>query len=443
MVDAVSLPVPVVFLLEDLEFGGTQTQTLELASRLDRTRFTPTLVTLRAGSGALAAKAVASGLPWLPLTADEALHLPRSLHALWRYLARERPPLLQLLTVLPNIWGRVFGRCLGLPGIIGCCRGEAAVRGQHERFLGRIPAAHVANAGSIRDLLITGARVPAGQVFYIPNGVDTDYFIPAEKEGGRDSAPADCDRSPSGTAASSARECDSIQGVKGPVGPLRGAGGRGHRLCAEPQAAGGGPQWEFAADGILAGSASGGMVVVCIARLVPVKNHRLLLDAFARVLPSFPDASLLLVGEGECKAELQQRAAADDLRGRVLFHPGVTDVRPFLHRAGLFVLSSDHEGTPNALLEAMACGLPVVATEAGGCVEAIEHERSGLLVPRRDAPALAGAMARLLGDAAERAAFGRAARARVVAVYSMRAMVGAHEAIYERLLRGAARQGRA
>ncbi|MDL2290956.1 glycosyltransferase [Desulfovibrio sp. OttesenSCG-928-F20] len=365
MIDVPSFPVPVVFLLEDLDFGGTQTQTLELASRLDRTRFEPRLVTLRTGARDLAAKAAAYDLPWLPLTSDEKLNLPRTLYALWRYLARKRPPLLQLLTVLPNIWGRIFGRCLRLQGIIGCCRGLAAVRGQHERLLGRIPGAHVANAGAISELLINWAQVPAKQVFFIPNGVNTDYFTPALTD-------------------------------------------------QEPD----------------------GNLVLCIARLAPVKNHRLLLDAFALVLPLFPEASLLLVGEGECRADLEQRAAAEDLRGRVFFHSGAADVRPFLHRAGVFVLSSDQEGTPNALLEAMACGLPVVATRTGGCVEAIEHERSGLLVPCNDAPALAGAIARLLGDAGQRAAFGRAARARIIDAYSMQNMVREHEKIYERLLQG-------
>lgn len=358
-------PLPVTFLLEDLDFGGTQGQTLELAARLDRERFCPRLVTLRKGNMDFAGKAEALALPWLSLTDYAGEFRPLcSLPALLRHLRLERPPLLQLLTVLPNIWGRVMGAALRLPGIIGCCRGEAAVKGQHERFLGAIPDALIANSRSIAERLAVEAKVGPEKIFFIANGLDMDFFAPAP-------SPA---QSPD---------------------------------------------------------------MVCVARLVPAKNHALLLQAFARVLSSMPEARLHLVGEGCCEADLRRLAAELDLSRSLFFHRPLADVRPFLHKARIFVLASDHEGTPNALLEAMACALPVAATAVGGNTEAVEHGKSGLLTPAGDVEALARAMLDLLRHPEQGLAFGLAGRQRVLQNYSMSAMVRAHEELYDFVLKKA------
>lgn len=348
-------------LLEDLEFGGTQRQTLELASRLDRERFAPRLVTLRRGPMDLEDRARSLGLSLHVLSDRDSFAPLDVLPALWRYLGRERPPLLHLLTALPNIWGRVLGCGLRLPGIIASCRGLASVRNQHERWLKNLARVHICNAKAIRDALVHRAGLPGERVVNIPNGIAVDLFQPAGTE---PDAPA----------------------------------------------------------------------LLCVARLARVKNHPMLLRAFAKVLASFPEASLHLLGEGEDKDAIRELASASDLRGRVLFHPGTEDVLPFLHRARIFVLASDYEGTPNALLEAMACALPVIATRTGGNAEAVQHEQTGLLVPCGDAEAMAQAMLRLLRRSEERSAFGRAGRDRVLLRYSMDAMVRAHEAVYERVL---------
>ncbi len=359
--------VPVIFLLEELDFGGTQTQTLELAARLDRTRFSPKLVMLCRGRMDLWDRARARGLECLALTDDAVFKPWRALPALWRYLAAERPRFLHLSTALPNIWGRIMGRCLDLPAIVANCRGDGALVRQHELLIWRLAGAHVCNSLSLRDRLQRRIRVPEERVFYIPNGVDTDFFHPAGEA---------------------------------PDGP------------------------------------SGEPSLLCIARMAPDKNHPLLLRAFARVLRQCPDAILHLVGEGREKARVQSLAAAPELRGRVRFHPGNADVRPLLHKAQVFVLASDYEGMPNVLLEAMACGLPVAATRAGGVPELVIHEQTGLLADCGDEAGLAGAMARLLANPDERTAFGRAGRERALARHSLRAMVKAHEDVYEFVLRG-------
>jgi glycosyltransferase involved in cell wall biosynthesis len=369
-------PVPLLLLLEDLEFGGTQRQALELASRLDKTRFAPRLVTLRAGSGDLLPEAAARGLSVRSLTNSTDFVVSRALPALWNYLARERPPLAQLMTVLPNIWGRIFARLLRLPAIIACCRGQAAVGDQHERLLHRLADIHIGNARSICRALQHTIHIPENKVVYIPNGVDADFFRPPDADFFR---PHDVEA----------------------CAPL----------TANP------------------------VCVLCVARLVPAKNHALLIEAFARVLRDRPDAELHLVGDGSCREAILGQSRTPPLRGKVFLHGNSGEVRAWLHKARLFVLASDHEGTPNAVLEAMSCALPVLATNVGGNAEAVLHEKTGLLTPARDAGALARGMLRLLNDAGERLRFGRAGRQRVLESYSLRTMVEKHEEVYERVLR--------
>jgi glycosyltransferase involved in cell wall biosynthesis len=151
--------------------------------------------------------------------------------------------------------------------------------------------------------------------------------------------------------------------------------------------------------------------VTAVGRLGPEKGFDVLLRAFARLAPECPDWSLVIWGEGPKRAELE--ALRDDLGlgGRVRL-PGVT-ATPGDWRAetGLFVLSSRYEGFPNALAEAMAAGLPVVAADCrAGPREMVDDGRTGLLVPPDDPIALAEAMRRLMVDASLRTRLGTDAR---------------------------------
>jgi len=110
------------------------------------------------------------------------------------------------------------------------------------------------------------------------------------------------------------------------------------------------------------------------------------------------DVQLVLVGDGPERSNLVRAAAAARVPAPVIFAGHQRDVRPFYGMADLFVLPSHSEGSPNVLLEAMAAGVPVVATAAGGVPEMTESEETALLVPPSDPEALAGAMIRLLAD---------------------------------------------
>jgi glycosyltransferase involved in cell wall biosynthesis len=181
--------------------------------------------------------------------------------------------------------------------------------------------------------------------------------------------------------------------------------------------------------------------LVCVGRLDRLKGHDTLLEAFVLVVAEQPRATLRLVGDGPRRAALEAQVARHGLGHHVTFTGSAGDVRPFLHGADVFVLASDTEGLPGAVLEAMACGLPVVATDVGGTSHAVLDGDTGLLVAPHDPSALARAVCRLLADRGAAQAMGHRGRARAVEQFSVSATVGHADALYERLISIRAAEG--
>jgi L-malate glycosyltransferase len=141
-------------------------------------------------------------------------------------------------------------------------------------------------------------------------------------------------------------------------------------------------------------------LIVTIANMHnAAKGHRELLDAIARVRSRNPNAKFVLVGDGEERFKIEEAAEDLGVRDTVLFLGQRADIPELLACCDVFVLPSRAEGLPNSLLEAMAAGLPVIATAVGGVPEVIENGVSGLLVPPGDSASLADAVLRVLHDA--------------------------------------------
>src|SRR5262249_35846914 len=143
-----------------------------------------------------------------------------------------------------------------------------------------------------------------------------------------------------------------------------------------------------------------------------------------------PQLRLFIAGDGPCRQALEQRAAAADLHDAVRFLGEISDVPGLLAQASLFVLSSVTEGISLTLLEAMARGLPVVATRVGGNGEVVVDGETGRLVPPRQPALLARTLVDLLRDPATLARFGAAGRSRVERHFDIRRMVAAYEDLY-------------
>lgn len=140
--------------------------------------------------------------------------------------------------------------------------------------------------------------------------------------------------------------------------------------------------------------------IVSVGRLFPQKNHELLIKAFAKVADFYPNENLYIYGEGPLRKDLQDLIAKLDLQNRVFLPGSITDVNEKLSKAKLFVLSSDYEGMPNGLMEAMACGVPVISTDCpcGGPRYLLGKNEYGLLAPCNSVEKLAEAVSDMLSD---------------------------------------------
>ena len=175
-------------------------------------------------------------------------------------------------------------------------------------------------------------------------------------------------------------------------------------------------------------------LIAVVATLKEQKGHRYLIDAMASIVPRHLDLHVLFVGDGDLREELQVQVKRLNLGDHIHFLGNRSDVPELLAASDFFVLPSLQEGLSMALLEAMATGLPIVASEVSGTVQVMIPNQTGILVPPGDTRRLAQAIERLLSDAVQAQAMGAAARRRVETNFSARKQAGEYLALYRRLL---------
>lgn len=372
--------IGILHLITELSAGGAQTALLRLLTGLDRSRFSPAVACLYNGDGAAAQHIRALGVPVTDLGMTAKWRWD-ALGRLYGLLRRERPAILHTWMFHANFPGRVVGRLAQVPIVVTSRRNTnvgGMLRELLNRWTARLDDKVIAVCEMARQLEIERARVPPDKVVTIYNGVDTGQFA-----------------APDAPAVARSRMALGI-----PAGvPLVGAVGRLHRQ----------------------------------------KGFADLITALAQVREHFPAVRLLLVGDGELRGDLEARAQSLGLSRVVRFAGPRTDVPAILAGLDLFVLPSLWEGLPNVVLEAMAAGLPVVATAVGGTPEVVVDGISGLLVPPRDPAALAEALVLLLRDSGLRRKMAQAGRERVEQCFSVEQMVRKTEDLYETLLNSASR----
>lgn len=172
-----------------------------------------------------------------------------------------------------------------------------------------------------------------------------------------------------------------------------------------------------------------------IARLSPVKGHRFLLEAMAQVIKDFPDATLMVFGEGKIKYELIKQTEKLKIKDHVLFLPAVSNTAEVLQEIDIFVMPSLKEGLGISILEAQACGIPVVATCVGGIPEVIKHEVTGLLVPAQNSAALAAAIMKIMQNKELSIKLSEQAKQDVEKKFNLGQMVDKVEQVYKTVVK--------
>jgi glycosyltransferase involved in cell wall biosynthesis len=182
------------------------------------------------------------------------------------------------------------------------------------------------------------------------------------------------------------------------------------------------------------------VVVGAIGRLEAEKNYPLLIRAVADLAAAIPQLRLVVGGEGSQRPHLEALIQSLGLAARCRLLGLVDDIVAFHHALDMFVMCSNNEGSPNAILEAMAMETPIIATTVGGVADLVEHGTEGLLVPRGDRAALSAAMRKTAGSAQRAAERARAARAKVERDLSFERRMDRVERVYEQLVATARRR---
>lgn len=366
----------VLFVLDNFQVGGTEMNAVRTAERLDRQSVDLRVVAFQR-DGPLLERYHRAGIPvrYLPI---RSLHHPGTVMAglqLARLIRRERIQIVHAHDRYSNIVAAPFARLRTRAAVIASRRWWTATprpgMSAANRLAYRFAHRVLANSPAVGALLADTEGVPASRIVVIPNFVDESAFDP----------PSDL----------------FVRRMRDELG--------------------------IPADA---------PVVGIVANLTPVKNHRLLLAAIARIAPRWPALRVVLVGDGNCRSLLAAQAEALGIAGQVIF-AGTHPHQPSLHHLfDVSVLTSVSEGFPNSIVEAMAAGRPVVATAVGGVVDALEGG-TGVLVPSEHVAQLAEEIDALLSDPARRRALGEAARARAVSHYSAARVIGQLEQLYDSL----------
>ncbi len=371
----------VVLVIDDLGYGGAERQVVELANSMDPARFEVHVCSL-SDNVPLAQELTGAGCR-LHVIARKNRFDPTIVLRLAGFLRAARADIVHGYLFGTEIICRLAGRIARTPLVIGSERNaNYSIRRHHIlglRLTGRCVDAIIANshAGAESNARVFGQ--PLSKYRVVHNGVDTDRFKPAD--------------------STLLREQLSIS--------------------------------------------SGCPVVGAFANFKKQKNHAMLFRAFRYVLDSIPDARLLLVGERpvDSRGRLDSyRTQLDDLveeleiGRRCLFLGHRNDVERLYPVCDITVLASLHEGTPNVLLESMACGVPVVATNVCDNAYVVREGEVGYLVSVGDEMGMAQRIKSLIGDAALRQAMGRRACSWVTAEFSTKQLAERTEAVYVELL---------
>lgn len=364
-------PRTVAHVVQNLDVGGLERVVINLMRGMDARRYRSVLYTL-GGGGSLSGELDREGFAVRPFAKSPGLDYSLLIR-MARALRADRADVVHCHNYSPLVYGALGGRLARVSGVVYTAHGAKTSGRRATRRFQRLRLVDdiVFVSGDARRVGLGAGAVRDARVHTIVNGIDVRAYARREEVRRR------------------VRDEFAIA----PEAPVAGI----------------------------------------VARLTAAKDHVNLFDAFRRVRAVHSDARLLVVGDGELRDQLTRALAERDLTDAVILAGSRSDVADVLSAMDVFVLSSATEGLAVTLLEAMAAGLPVVATRVGGNPEVVVDGETGRLVPPRDAGALAAAVGEMLSDRALGASMGERGRARAVARFGIDAMVGSYVALYDAL----------
>jgi sugar transferase (PEP-CTERM/EpsH1 system associated) len=367
--------IRVAYLMHRLRLGGLETVAVELANGLDPERFESSVVSF-ATPDPRQQNLHTARVRLVALHKPEGNN-PTLIYRLYRVLRDLRPHIVQTHNWGTLLEGVVAAKLAGVPIVVHAEHGTIQGgwgRLVTQRFLWRTVQRVLCVSQAHRQRLVETVGFPYERLTLILNGVDVQAFPPR---------PADKDT----IRADLGLELDPI--YIGTVGNLR-----------------------------------------------PVKNQALLLQAAQQVCARYHNVRVVIIGEGPLRGQLVRTAEALGIQKQVCLLGARAEISELLNALDIFVLPSLSEGLPMSVLEAMACGLPVVATDVGGIPEVVVHGQTGLLVSSQDVQQLAAALETLVQQPGLRLTLGHQGRARVVEHFSLQRMVHDYEGLYKSLMHG-------
>jgi glycosyltransferase involved in cell wall biosynthesis len=366
----------VLHVIDSLDLGGAQTFLLGLVKNVDRGKFTPEVACMH-GRGVYAKVFEDAGITVHSLSLGKLppMYLPN----FWRLMMRGKYDILHFHLFGANLCAKPLAILAGHRAIIvhdqcnDASREKSPLLLAADAFWNRCSNRVIAVSESTRRYLLDREDLPEDMVTMIPNGIDAEEFKPRID-----------------SQKSTARK----------------------KFGLPPDTS----------------------VIGGVGRLVPQKNFAVFLEVALQVIPKNPEVFFVIAGTGPQEVELKAKADALGLGDHVRFLGHVTDRISLYHALDMLLMTSDFEGTPMTLLEAMACGLPVVASEVDGIAEVCRNEIDALLVPARHVKGFVSALERVLGEEGLARKLGENARTTILERYEIRGLVRRIEALYEMVM---------
>ena len=322
---------------------------------------------------------------FIPEIVGVATFTPRDVKALaklFRLIRKERPQIVHTHTAKAGFVGRLAARLAGVPIILHTYHGHV-LHGYYsplktwllrrmERVLGYFSDCIIAVGEQVKQDLVSYGVASPEKITVIPLGFDLQPFLNCEKYRG-----------------------------------------------------------EFRGE---LGLNDGARLIGIVGRIFPIKNHRLFLDSAVEVASQEPACRFVIVGDGALRPEMERHASELGIADKVIFTGWRRDLPRIYADLNALVISSDNEGTPVSVIEALASGVPVVGTNVGGVPDLITDGKTGYLVPPRDPGELAKAVLRLICHSETASSMSQAARSMVIQRYTVQRLISDMEGLYRNLL---------